>query len=37
MQDDSKQLFAWFASRTDARWTLRQVCAEIEKRRKESK
>ncbi len=30
LQDDSKGLSRWFASRIDARWTVRRVCAEIE-------
>jgi hypothetical protein len=25
LQDDSRALFRWFASRIDARWTLRRV------------
>jgi hypothetical protein len=25
LQDDSRKLFAWFANRIDARWTLRRV------------
>jgi hypothetical protein len=25
LQDDSRALFRWFASRMDARWTLRRV------------
>lgn len=29
LQDDSKKLTEWFASRIDARWTVRQVCKEI--------
>ncbi len=29
LQDDSKKLTNWFASRIDARWTVRKVCAEI--------
>lgn len=34
MQDDSRKLSDWFASRIDARWTVRQVCAEIERKRR---
>lgn len=33
LQDDSRKLSDWFASRIDARWTVRQVCAEIERNR----
>lgn len=33
LQDDSRKLSDWFASRVDARWTVRQVCAEIERKR----
>lgn len=33
LQDDSRKLSDWFASRVDARWTVRQVCAEIERNR----
>jgi hypothetical protein len=29
LQDDSKPLSRWFASRIDARWTVRKVAAEI--------
>ena len=25
LQDDCRKLFKWFASRIDARWTIRQV------------
>jgi hypothetical protein len=28
LQDDSRALFRWFASRIDARWTLRRVLTE---------
>lgn len=30
LQDDCRALSIWFASRIDARWVLRRVCAEIE-------
>lgn len=33
LQDDSRKLSDWFSSRVDARWTVRQVCAEIERNR----
>lgn len=33
LQDDSLRLSDWFASRVDARWTVRRVCAEIERNR----
>ena len=33
LQDDSKKLTEWFASRIDARWVVRQVCKEILERR----
>ena len=33
LQDDSRKLSDWFASRVDAHWTVRQVCAEIERNR----
>lgn len=29
LQDDDRKLFQWFASRPDARYVLRKVCAEI--------
>lgn len=29
MQDDCRPLSRWFASRLDARWVVRKVCAEI--------
>ena len=28
LQDDSRALFRWFASRLDSRWTLRRVLTE---------
>lgn len=37
LQDDSKKLTDWFASRIDARWVVRQVCAEIRAKRLEQK
>lgn len=37
LQDDSRKLSDWFASRVDARWTVRQVCAEIERNRMSEK
>lgn len=33
LQDDSKELSRWFASRIDARWVVRRVCAEIMRKR----
>ena len=33
LQDDSRELGRWFASRIDARRVVRQVCAEIERER----
>lgn len=33
LQDDSKKLTEWFASRIDARWIVRQVCKEILEKR----
>lgn len=33
LQDDSRKLHKWFASRLDARETVRKVCAEIERER----
>jgi hypothetical protein len=29
LQDHDKRLFAWFATRVDARWTLREVCRQF--------
>jgi hypothetical protein len=29
LQDDSRGLFRWFASRMDARWTLRRVLTSL--------
>jgi len=37
LQDDSRKLSDWFASRVDARWAVRQVCAEIERNRMSEK
>ena len=34
LQDDSNRLSEWFASRIDARWVVRKVCADIEVKRK---
>ncbi len=33
LQDDCRKLHKWFASRIDARWVVRQVCIEIERKR----
>lgn len=33
LQDDSRKLSDWFASRIDAKHTVRKVCAEIERKR----
>ena len=35
MQDDNYDLARWFSSKPEARWLVRQACAEIEKKRKE--
>lgn len=37
LQDDSRKLSDWFASRVDARWVVRQVCADIERKRMNEK
>jgi len=29
LQDDDRKLFQWFASRPDARYVLRKVCAQV--------
>lgn len=34
LQDDCKKLSRWFASRINARWVVREVCAEIVRNRK---
>lgn len=37
LQDDSRKLSDWFASRIDARHTVRKVCAEIQRKRMSTK
>jgi hypothetical protein len=37
LQDDDKKLSRWFASRIDARWTVRRVADEIKQAREAKK
>lgn len=37
LQDDSRELFRWFADRLDARYQLRLLCAEIVAKRQREK